>query len=81
MHYVYILKSLLHKDLYVGSTNDLKTRFRQHNAGKSKYTLEHKPWQLLYYEAYSFENLARSREQKLKQHGNALRALKKRIGA
>ena len=34
----------------------------------------------MYYEAYASESLARSREKRLKSHGNAVRELKKRIG-
>jgi putative endonuclease len=80
MHYVYILQSKLDNELYLGSTNNLKERFRQHNDGKSTSTKRYKPWKLLYYEAYELESLARLREKRLKYNGNAIRELKKRIG-
>lgn len=35
MYYVYLLKSLKDKDLYTGSTEDLKRRFREHQQGSS----------------------------------------------
>jgi predicted GIY-YIG superfamily endonuclease len=76
---VYVLKSLSFEQLYDGSTNDLRRRFAEHNNGKEFHTRKYLPWQLKYYEAYDTEKLARAREQKLKQHGNAIRELKKRI--
>lgn len=80
MHYVYVLQSKLNDQLYVGSTNDLKARFKLHNGGKITSTKRYKPWKLLYYEAYDSEDLARTREKGLKYNGNAVRELKKRIG-
>jgi len=80
MFYVYVLQSLAYPDqLYVGSTIDLKKRFKRHNNGKEISTKRYMPWKLLYYEAYSSENLARTREKRLKHHGNAMKELKKRI--
>lgn len=79
MYYVYLLKSLNFEQIYVGSTNDLKRRFQEHNDGKEFHTNKYKPWKLVYYEAFDNEKAARIREQKLKDHGNAIRELKKRI--
>lgn len=56
---------------YTGYTNDLKRRVKQHQR-KNKI-------QLMYYEAYLSEKIAREREKKLKHYGSAWRALKKRI--
>ncbi len=80
MFYVYVLQSLINGELYVGSTNNLKVRFLQHNQGKVFSTKRYIPWKLIYYEAYMTEKLARVRESKLKNHGNSIRELKKRIG-
>jgi len=66
------------KEIYIGSTNDLKRRFAEHNIGKSFSTKNHK-WKLVYYEAYFSEQDARIREQKLKQHGRTKSHLKNRI--
>ena len=45
MYYVYYLKSQSFKDkTYVGFTRNLKQRFLDHNAGKSVYTKQYKPW-------------------------------------
>lgn len=80
MYYVYVLKSELNGQSYVGSTVNLKARLKQHNDGKSISTKRHRPWKLFYYEAYELEELARLREKRLKHNGNAIRELKKRIG-
>ena len=80
MYYVYVLQSKLNGQPYVGSTNNLKSRFKQHNNGKVISTKRYKPWKLIYYEAYESEQLARVREKRLKYNGNAMKELKKRIG-
>lgn len=81
MYYVYVLKSRLNSELYVGSTINLKKRLIEHNNGKSFSTARYRPWKLIYYESYITEQLARNREHRLKHHGNAMRELRKRIGA
>ena len=80
MYYVYLLVSKINKQMYIGSTNNLKKRFKEHNDGKVISTKRYRPWILFYYEAYLSEKLARLREKRLKYNGNALRELKKRIG-
>ena len=81
MFYVYIVKSTNYNEIYVGSTNDLRRRFIEHNNGDELSTRRYRPWRLVYYEAFSSEKDAREREMKLKHHGNAIRELKKRIGS
>jgi len=80
MYYVYILKSKLSNQIYIGSTNDLKRRFEEHNAGVEISSKRYMPWILFYYETYIDGKLARIREKRLKYNGNALRELKCRIG-
>lgn len=72
MYYVYILKNHTRKSLYIGYTKDLHRRFSEH---KERCDVE-----LIYYEAYSSDKEARTREKKLKHYGSAWRGLKKRIG-
>jgi len=79
MYYVYILKSKLYNQIYIGSTIDLKSRLNNHNEGRVVSSERYKPWKLIYYEAFITERLARLREKNLKYNGNALRELKKRI--
>lgn len=66
MYYVYVLKSLKDKRLYVGHTNDLIKRFRQHNDGLAEVTKSRRPFQLLYYEACNILEDAVKREKSLK---------------
>ncbi len=53
MWYVYIIKSLKNGRLYVGSTNDIKRRLKEHNNGiGGKYTRDNRPFKLIFYEAF-----------------------------
>ena len=79
MFYVYCLNCIDDKErFYIGSTNDLRQRLEAHNTGRNRSTKNHR-WQVVYYEAYVTESVARQREQKLKQHGNTKQALMRRI--
>jgi len=49
-YYVYILKSKSSDKHYVGQTNNLERRLREHNSGKSTYTKKFIPWEIVYYE-------------------------------
>jgi putative endonuclease len=80
MYYVYILKSKVREEIYIGSTNNLKRRIQEHNNGFEISTKRYVPWSIYYYESYLTEKLARVREKRLKHNGNAIRELKKRIG-
>lgn len=77
MQYVYVLKNEI-GDLYYGCTNDLKKRLSEHNNNQSFATKKHS-WKLAYYEAYLDEKDAWEREKQLKQYGQALSQLKRRI--
>lgn len=79
MFYVYIIKSKKDGLLYIGSTNNLKERFRLHQEGKVFSTKSRRPFGLVYYEAYKSEMDARQREHNLKLRANALNQLKRRI--
>lgn len=79
MFYVYVLKSKIDTNLYIGSTNDLKRRFTEHNSGKVFSTRLRRPFELIYYEAYKTEKDCRKREHNLKLRSRAFAQLKKRI--
>ncbi|KKT92252.1 MAG: hypothetical protein A3I08_03340 [Candidatus Andersenbacteria bacterium RIFCSPLOWO2_02_FULL_46_11] len=79
MYYVYLIKSDKDKELYTGSTNNLRRRLWEHNHGKNLSTKYRAPFSLVYYEAYLDESDARHRESSLKLRGNALSQLKRRI--
>ena len=79
MYYVYILKSKKDDKLYIGSTSNLSKRLKEHNDGKVKSTGYRRPLELIYYEAYREEKIARKREKILKS-GKAHMELKRRLG-
>jgi len=80
MNYVYLLESLDKEKLhYIGSTNNLKRRFEEHNSGKGANYTKGRKWKIIYYEAYENLELAREREQKLKNNRGSLRALYNRL--
>jgi putative endonuclease len=79
MFFMYILKSLKDGQLYIGSTNNLKRRFEEHNNGAVISTKFRKPFKLVYYEAYAAEDDARHREHNLKLRARASRQLLLRI--
>lgn len=79
MFYVYILKTSKGGQLYIGFTNNLRLRLKQHLLGQSTYTKTRGPLKLVYYEAYASEKEARKRETTLKQFKGVYGNLKKRI--
>ncbi len=79
MFYMYILKSLKDKKLYIGSTNNLPRRLKEHNSGLVPSTKPRTPFKLVYFEGYASEDEARHREHNLKLQARALTQLLKRI--
>ena len=79
MFYVYVIRSRRDGNTYVGSTNNLKRRFKEHNNGKIISTKSRIPFDLIYYEAYKIEKDARLRESRLKLRSNAYTQLRKRL--
>ena len=67
MIYVYILQSAADGEhFYVGISNDLKSRLREHNAGEVFHTAKHRPWTLKNYIAFEDEQKAYAFERYLK---------------
>jgi len=66
MYYVYLLLSGKDGNFYTGSTDDLKRRITEHDAGYVKATIDRRPLKLIYYEACLNEADARKREKYLK---------------
>ncbi|MEK7194422.1 MAG: GIY-YIG nuclease family protein [Patescibacteria group bacterium] len=67
MFYVYLLRSKSKKDqFYVGYTINLKKRFAEHNALRSKATKPYAPWEIIFYEAYKSMSDAKRRKLYLK---------------
>ncbi len=66
MYYVYILWSNKLRKKYIGYTNDLRARIKQHNGGQTNFTNRGKPWKLIYYESFVSKLDAESEENFLK---------------
>ncbi|NCO25224.1 GIY-YIG nuclease family protein [Candidatus Parcubacteria bacterium] len=79
MYYVYILKSLKDKKLYIGYTSNLFQRVKEHNSSKNKSTKYRVPFKLVYYEAYQSQLDANKRESNLKLRAKASIQLFRRI--
>ena len=79
MYFVYILRCK-DKKLYIGYSDDLLSRFKEHESGMVDSTKHRRPLTLFYYEAYSNKKLAQERERKLKQFGSSYKGLVKRLG-
>ena len=79
MFYVYILKDKNGK-LYIGYSANLQRRIFEHQRGKVYTSKRMVQPELVYYEAYSTEELAKDRERKLKQRGSSIKGLQKRNG-
>ena len=78
MWYVYILKSGLDGQLYVGSTNDLRRRIQEHQNGQCKSTRGRIPLDLAAYVAVKHESTARELEKYFKS-GSGKATLRRRI--
>ena len=65
MYYVYILKQNNADHFYVGSTNDLKKRIKQHQEGLTRST-QGREWELYCYFAFQNEQICRNFEKYLK---------------
>lgn len=79
MYYLYLLKDPHSGWIYIGYTSDLKRRLKEHKDGNTQTTKKFSSIDLVYYEAYKSKEDAKEKERKLKQYGNSLGLLKKRI--
>ena len=79
MWHVYILKSDLKRWYYIGSTNRLAERVKEHNADKVESTKALRPLSLVYNEHFDTEVEARKREKQLKSQRIAKEAIIRHI--
>ena len=69
MFYVYMLQSKSNKPVtYVGYTNNLQKRIKQHNSGKGAKFTRGRKWVLIYKEKYKSKKEAISREYYIKNN-------------
>jgi putative endonuclease len=67
-HYVYIIYSEQHDKYYRGYSMNPSQRLIQHNKGKSPYTSNYCPWNLIYVEELNDKSSALKREKVLKKY-------------
>jgi len=66
MFYVYVLKSLVDGNLYIGQTSDFRRRVALHNEGRIRSTKRRCPLELVHLEEYETRGEAIKRERFLK---------------
>ena len=65
--------------MYIGDTNNLLRRIKEHNSKSNQSTKSWIPFKLVYYETYHSRQDATKHEFNLKLHAKALTQLLKRI--
>ena len=66
MYYVYLLKSKIRDEIYVGSTNNLKRRVWEHNMGLSESTKHSSDWERKFSKIFETRSEAMKFEKYLK---------------
>ncbi|MCX6159039.1 MAG: GIY-YIG nuclease family protein [Ignavibacteriae bacterium] len=70
MYYTYILKSIKNGRLYIGHTENLDKRLKEHNTNQSKSTKGKGPWGIIYSKEFKTRSDAMIYEMKLKKIKN-----------
>jgi putative endonuclease len=65
--WVYILKSQVRDRYYIGSSEDVERRVREHNGSRARWTGRYQPWELLHKEEFDTRGEAVKREHFLKR--------------
>ncbi|HPB25162.1 MAG TPA: GIY-YIG nuclease family protein [Bacteroidales bacterium] len=60
--FVYALESLKDGRIYVGQTQDIEKRLKEHNQGRTKSTKAYAPWRLIFQEECEDRQEARVQE-------------------
>ena len=76
MFFVYVLKSISENWYYVGLTNNLDRRLKQHNLKKVRSTIAHTPFKLVYSRSFNTRLKARDYEKYLKVRSNKEKLIK-----
>jgi putative endonuclease len=80
MYYLYILQSLKDFGYYIGITDDIARRLKEHNLGKTKSIKNRVPFVLKYKEEFTNKTDARKREIELKKNYQKRKELLNSIG-
>ena len=68
MFFVYIIRSLNSGILYKGYSTQPEKRLEEHNSGRSRYTSDKGPWELVYLERFETKRDALIREKQIKRY-------------
>jgi predicted GIY-YIG superfamily endonuclease len=79
MYYVYILWSQKSRIFYYGYSENIPKRLQEHNKGISPATAPHRPWQLIFYAAFSDQMIAKDFERYLKSGSGKAFAYKRLV--
>ena len=78
MAFVYFLVAKPRYNIsYIGWTNNLKKRIKEHNAGKGAKFTRGRKWKLIYYEVVNNKSTALKREYELKKNRKLRNLIKK----
>ena len=78
-YYVYMPKSMGYKSVtYVGYTNNMNNRLKQHNTGKGAKFTRGRKWKIIYKEKFSSKKEAISREYYIKHNITERNRIKKK---
>jgi len=80
MYFLYILKSLKDSGYYIGITDKIEKRLKEHNSGKTKSIKSRIPFILIYTEAYLNKTEARKKEIILKTNYQQRKKLLNSLG-
>ena len=80
MFYLYILKSVKDLGYYIGFTEDIEKRIKEHNTGKTRSIKHRLPFELVYKEEYSTKTEARKREIQLKKNYQVRKEILLKLG-
>lgn len=79
MFYTYILQSInFPEQMYIGYTNNIKSRLERHNNGFCEHTSKFKPWKIISFICFENSSKAVAFEKYLKSHSGKS-FLKKRL--
>ena len=80
MYYLYILQSIKDNGFYIGITENIGRRLKDHIYGKTKSTKNRKPFKIIYSEQFSNRAEARAREVELKTNYTKRKELYTNLG-
>lgn len=68
--FVYILYSTEYDKYYIGHTNDIERRIKEHNSDRAGWTKPYQPWKIVHEEACTDRSTAVEKEKYLKSLKN-----------